>query len=267
MNNDNYAKAKSDKYCLDKEEYINRIMTVLGHTNDDGHAFPVLANKKFSADLVGIKTKGLEQVFSVNPQGEVVIARAAKEVFAGYFMDELAAIEQAKQVRDNFINELNEALGAKHTIESFSALTPSQQEVELRALNLPEAQRVTAVTRINNALKTLVVTYHFESSKKDEIKDKNGRIVAFNDSHIDLTKGKGYAHRHFANVAKELKKQGITEFDKNSINLQNIIEKHMLLPQIQFTFNDMLSKNVIKFIPENILDKFKEVSESEDVRL
>ena len=267
MNNDNYAKAKSDKYCLDKEEYINRMMTVLGHTNDDGHAFPVLANKKFSADLVGIKTKGLEQVFSVNPQGEVVIARAAKEVFAGYFMDELAAIEQAKQVRDNFINELNEALGTKHTIESFSALTPSQQEVELRALNLPEAQRATAVTRINNALKTLVVTYHFESSKKDEIKDKNGRIVAFNDSHIDLTKGKGYNHRHFANVAKELKKQGITEFDKTSANLQNIIEKHMLLPQIQFTFNDMISKNVIKFIPENILDKFKEVSESEDVRL
>lgn len=265
MNNDNYAKAKSDKYCLDKEEYINRIMTVLGHPNDDGHAFPVLANKKFSADLVGIKVKDLEQVFSVTPQGEVVIARAAKEVFAGYFMDELAAIEQAKQVRDNFINELNEALGSNHTIESFSALTPSQQERELRALNLPEAQRKTAVDRINNALKTLVTTYHFESSKKDEIKDKNGRVVAFNDAHIDLTKGKGYEHRHFKNVATALQEQGITEFDKSSIDLQNAIVKHMLMPQIQFTFKDMLDKNVIRFIPENIMDKFKDVPD--DVRL
>lgn len=93
MNNDNYAKAKSDKYCLDKEEYINRIMTILGHTDEDGHVFPVLANKKFSASLTGVKSKDLEQVFSVTPQGEVVITTAAKQVFAGYFMDEVAAIE------------------------------------------------------------------------------------------------------------------------------------------------------------------------------
>ena len=126
MNGDNYAKAKSDKYCLDKEEYINRIMTILGHTNEDGHVFPVLANKKFSADLVGVKDPRLEQVFSVDAMGNVSITRAAKEVFAGYFMDELAAIEQAKQVRDNFINELNAALGTKYTINSFSKLTPSQ---------------------------------------------------------------------------------------------------------------------------------------------
>ena len=93
MNGDNYAKAKSDKYCLDKEEYINRIMTILGHANEDGHVFPVLANKKFSADLVGVKDPRLEQVFSVDAMGNVSVTRAAKEVFAGYFMDELAAIE------------------------------------------------------------------------------------------------------------------------------------------------------------------------------
>ena len=35
--NDNYAKAKSDKYCLDKEEYINRINDLyLVIPNEDG---------------------------------------------------------------------------------------------------------------------------------------------------------------------------------------------------------------------------------------
>lgn len=261
MNNDNYAKAKSDKYCLDKEEYINRIMTILGHTDEDGHVFPVLANKKFSASLTGVKSKDLEQVFSVTPQGEVVITTAAKQVFAGYFMDEVAAIEQAKQVRDNFINELNDALGTKYTINSFSKLSPSKQERVLRALDLPESQRANAVDKINKALKKLVVTYHFESSQKEPIYDAQGRVVAFNDSHIDLTSGAGYKHRHFKNVADALRVEGITEFDRDSKVLQNKIVNLMLKPQIEFTFRDMARKNVIKFIPENILDKFKDIPE------
>lgn len=262
MNNDNYAKAKADKYCLDKEEYINRIMTILGHENEDGHVFPVLANKKFSGDLTGIKDTRLDQVFSVTPQGDVVITKAAKQVFAGYFMDEIAAIEQAKQTRDNFIKELNEALGTKYTVESFSKLSVPQQERVLRALDLPESQRKTAVDRINRALKTLVITYHFKSTQSDPVYDVQGRVVAFNDSHIDLRKGAGYAHRHFKNVANALEKDGITEFNENSVVLQNKIEELMLKPQIEFTFNDMLRKNVIKFIPENIMDKFKDIPES-----
>lgn len=261
MNGDNYAKAKSDKYCLDKEEYINRIMTILGHANEDGHVFPVLANKKFSADLVGVKDPRLEQVFSVDAMGNVSVTRAAKEVFAGYFMDELAAIEQAKQTRDNFINELNAALGTKYTISSFSKLTPSKQERVLRALDLPESQRAAAVARINNVLKTLVVTYHFKSTNSEPVYDNQGRVVAFNTSHIDLTKGAGYSHRHFKNVAKALEKEGITEFSQDSQILQNIIAREMLYPQIQFTLNDMYRKNVVKYIPENIMDKFKDVSE------
>ena len=261
MNGDNYAKAKSDKYCLDKEEYINRIMTILGHANEDGHVFPVLANKKFSADLVGVKDPRLEQVFSVDAMGNVSVTRAAKEVFAGYFMDELAAIEQAKQTRDNFINELNAALGTKYTVSSFSKLTPSQQERVLRALDLPQAQRAAAVARINNVLKTLVVTYHFKSNNSEPVYDNQGRVVTFNTSHIDLTDGAGYSHRHFKNVAKALEKEGITEFSQDSQILQNIIAREMLYPQIQFTLNDMYRKNVVKYIPENIMDKFKDVPE------
>ena len=152
-------------------------------------------------------------------------------------------------------------MGTKYTISSFSKLTPSKQERVLRALDLLQAQRATAVARINNALKTLVVTYHFKSTNSEPVYDNQGRVVTFNTSHIDLTKGAGYSHRHFKNVAKALEKEGITEFSQDSQILQNIIAREMLYPQIQFTLNDMYRKNVIKYIPENIMDKFKDVQE------
>lgn len=105
------------------------------------------------------------------------------------------------------------------------------------------------------------MTYHFESSQKEPIYDAQGRVVTFNDSHIDLTSGAGYKHRHFKNVADALRAEGITEFDRDSKVLQNKIVNLMLKPQIEFTFRDMARKNVIKFIPENILDKFKDIPE------
>jgi len=81
-------------------------------------------------------------------------------------------------------------------------------------------------------LKTLVITYHFDSTQYDKMLDEKGRVVALNTSHIDLRAGKGYEHRHFKNVAKKLEEQGITEFDENSTALQNIIGELMLKPQI-----------------------------------
>lgn len=266
MTEGDYANAKSDKFAFAKEEYINRMVTVLEMDSNGewlgNHAFPVLANKKFSADLQGIVVEGLKQPVSINigPKGIYVsINNQAKEIFAGYFLDELKAIRQAEKVRDEFIDTINKTLGTNYTIESFSKLSVSEQRDLFNATNLEETKRSDAINSINEAIKKLTVTYHFKSTKTEPVRDNKGRIVSFNDAHIDLRKGSGYKHRHFQKVANALKDANINldTLKKEDSRLQKIIEDQVLLPNIQFAERDMLHKGALRYIPNNLIEGFK----------
>jgi len=204
MSEGDYANSKSDKFAFAKEEYINRMVTVLEMDGNGkwlgNHAFPVLANKKFSADLQGVVIEALEQPISFIKSASgtnMIVNEGAKKIFAGYFLDEVNAIKQAKDTRDKFISRLNEILGANHTVESFSNLSVSQQRELFNATILPENLREDAIQMLNNELNKLTITYHFKSSKNEAVKDSKDRVVSFDDAHIDLRKGAGYKHRHF----------------------------------------------------------------------
>lgn len=268
MSEGDYANSKSDKFAFAKEEYINRMVTVL-ETDNDGkwlgnHAFPVLANKKFSADLQGVIIEALEQpvtMLSTLTGSQLVINAAAKKVFAGYFLDELNAIKQAKQTRDNFISNINQILGTDYTVESFSELSISKQKALFNAENLPESQRADAIQRINDELRKLTITYHFKSSKTEPVYDNKNRVVSFDDSHIDFRKGAGYNHRHFQKVADALNEQGV-DIDSLTIDntsLLNAVEKEVLLPNIAFTKNDMIVNKAFEIIPNNLIQSFKKI--------
>lgn len=208
MSEGDYANSKSDKFAFAKEEYINRMVTVLEMDGNGkwlgNHAFPVLANKKFSADLQGVVIEALEQPISFIKSASgtnMIVNEGAKKIFAGYFLDEVNAIKQAKDTRDKFISRLNEILSTNHTVESFSNLSVSQQRELFNATILPENLREDAIQMLNNELNKLTVTYHFKSSKNEAVKDSKDRVVSFDDAHIDLRKGAGYKHRHFQKVA------------------------------------------------------------------
>lgn len=265
MTEGDYANSKSDKFAFAKEEYINRMVTVL-EMGDNGewlgnHAFPVLANKKFSADLQGLIISALEQPVTMqitNTGKHIVVNNAAKKVFAGYFLDELNAMRQAKETRDNFITRINELLGTNYTVESFSDLSVSEQQALLtqkgKTLDGIDTQDL-----INQELQKLTITYHFKSSKTEPVRDSKGRIVSFNDSHIDLRKGAGYKHRHFQKVADKLNKIGvdIDALTVDNTDLLNAIESEVLLPNIEFTNNDMLLNGAKQIIPNNLIENFK----------
>lgn len=261
MTEGDYENAKSDKFAFAGEEYMNRMVTVLG-MDDKGnwlgnHAFPVLANKKFSADLQGVKVEGLDQVATIVPTASehaLVFNTGAKKVFAGYFLDELNAMQQARETRDNFIATINEVLGENYTVDSFSDLSVSDQRLVLNAIKLPAENRADAVYKINEALKTLVITYHFKSSKTEPAYDQKGRVVSFNDSHIDLRKGAGYKHRHFQKVADKL--GDYVPQDVNDKQLWDAIVSEVFTPNVQFVERDMRRLQIYHNIPKNLIEQF-----------
>ncbi len=271
MTSDNFNSAQSDKYVSPDVELINRMVTVLQVDNSGkwlgGHAFPVLANKKFSADLTGLVIEALERpvhaVATASGKFSYDINIGAKQVFAGYFLDEVAAIKDAKAARDNFIEVINRVNGTKHTVQSFSELSIPEQT---KLLTASEAQSVEGLHEINNALNKLVVTYHFESTKNEPVYDKQGRVVSFNTSHIDLREGAGYGHRHFTNVAARLSAKGI-DFDTLDINnpdLLNAIETEVLQPGIADTIKAMESRGVSSLIPTNLVSDYAKIYKSSD---
>lgn len=261
-----YANSKSDKYAFAKEEYINRMVTVLEMDGNGkwlgNHAFPVLANKKFSADLQGVVVEALEQPvsFIASASGtNMVINEGAKKIFAGYFLDEVNAIKQAKDTRDKFISAINEILGKDFTVETFSDLSVSEQRELFNATSLPENLREDAIQMLNNELQRLTVTYHFKSSKTEAVKDSKDRVVSFDDAHIDLRKGAGYKHRHFQKVADKLNERSIdiNTLTVNNTDLLNIIANEVLLPNIAFAKSDMKLNKAYNVIPDNLISGFK----------
>lgn len=266
MSEGDYANSKSDKFAFAKEEYINRMVTVLEMDGNGkwlgNHAFPVLANKKFSADLQGVVIEALEQPISFIKSASgtnMIVNEGAKKIFAGYFLDEVNAIKQAKDTRDKFISRLNEILSANHTVESFSNLSVSQQRELFNATILPENLREDAIQMLNNELNKLTITYHFKSSKNEAIKDSKDRVVSFDDAHIDLRKGAGYKHRHFQKVADKLNERGIdvNTLTVDNADLLNIVANEVLLPNIAFAKSDMKLNKAYDVIPNNLISGFK----------
>lgn len=266
MSEGDYANSKSDKFAFAKEEYINRMVTVLEMDGNGkwlgNHAFPVLANKKFSADLQGVVIEALEQPISFIKSASgtnMIVNEGAKKIFAGYFLDEVNAIKQAKDTRDKFISRLNEILSTNHTVESFSNLSVSQQRELFNATILPENLREDAIQMLNNELNKLTVTYHFKSSKNEAVKDSKDRVVSFDDAHIDLRKGAGYKHRHFQKVADKLNERGIdiNTLTVDNADLLNIVANEVLLPNIAFAKSDMKLNKAYDVIPNNLISGFK----------
>lgn len=266
MSEGDYANSKSDKFAFAKEEYINRMVTVLEMDGNGkwlgNHAFPVLANKKFSADLQGVVIEALEQPISFIKSASgtnMIVNEGTKKIFAGYFLDEVNAIKQAKDTRDKFISRLNEILSANHTVESFSNLSVSQQRELFNATILPENLREDAIQMLNNELNKLTVTYHFKSSKNEAVKDSKDRVVSFDDAHIDLRKGAGYKHRHFQKVADKLNERGIdiNTLTVDNADLLNIVANEVLLPNIAFAKSDMKLNKAYDVIPNNLISGFK----------
>lgn len=266
MSEGDYANSKSDKFAFAKEEYINRMVTVLEMDGNGkwlgNHAFPVLANKKFSADLQGVVIEALEQPISFIKSASgtnMIVNEGAKKIFAGYFLDEVNAIKQAKDTRDKFISRLNEILSANYTVESFSNLSVSQQRELFNATILPENLREDAIQMLNNELNKLTVTYHFKSSKNEAVKDSKDRVVSFDDAHIDLRKGAGYKHRHFQKVADKLNERGIdiNTLTVDNADLLNIVANEVLLPNIAFAKSDMKLNKAYDVIPNNLISGFK----------
>lgn len=180
----NYGDSIADIGVTKLEDLLNRFVSVLSGR----HLIPSLANKRFAADISGLET--FEDLFDTsNNINQKMIDR-----FVGYLADEILAISDAMYVRNNFINELNKILLSNYTVESFSNLTPTQQE-EIFKNNLEASQ----------LLGKLVQQYHYTSSKEEYVIDEKNNRIAKRVFHIDLTKGTGYKFRHFKSLQDKIK--------------------------------------------------------------
>ena len=180
----NYGDSVADISVTKLEDLMNRFVSVMSGR----HLIPSLANKRFAADIDGIQT--FKDLFSTAND----INKGMVDRFVGYLADEILAISDAMYVRNNFITKLNEITNSNYTVESFSALTPTQQE-EIFKNN----------ASLTQLLGTLVKQYHYTSSKYEYVLDETNGRIAKRVFHIDLTKGSGYKFRHFKSLQGFLK--------------------------------------------------------------
>ena len=247
--NDDYETSRADRNITGRENMLNLFSATL----KGEHNIPSLANKKFAGCIQGLQmfNRVLDEKGYFNP--------AVVETFVNYLADEILAICDAIRVKRNFIEKLNETLrqegkNVSYTLESFSALTATQQEAIFR--NSKEAASL---------LRQLVSVYHFKSGAPEVIFNEDGHI-AIRKFHIDLTSSVGTQFRHFKEIGKKIAKD--VDFDKLSEQIsqdmhgdgdrsdairivENIAKNYTddvqkaLRDNIEITIKDLMSKDIV----------------------
>ena len=247
--NDDYETSRADRNITGRENLLNLFSATL----KGEHNIPSLANKKFAGCIQGLQMFNgvLDEKGYFNPR---VI-----DTFVGYLADEILAICDAIRVKKNFIEKLNETLrqegkNVSYTLESFSALTATQQEAIFR--NSKEAASL---------LRQLVSVYHFKSGAPEVIFNDDGHI-AIRKFHIDLTSSVGTQFRHFKEIGKKITKD--VDFNKLSEQVsqdmhgdgdrsdairivENIAKNYTddvqdaLRDNINITIKDLISKDIV----------------------
>lgn len=193
------------------------------------HNIPELANKKTYYEISNIPMEAIP--FTLAGTDSFSLTDSVLNTFRGYIFAEIAAIRRAKQVRKNFVDVVNKALGTKLTYQQLSQLSQEEQEGLFKRKDIAPA------------LGKLRIGYHCKAKNKDGLRyvgynsDGSYRYRTFG---IDLTKGSGYETRHFKGLVDKLditedmtdsqiyqfvKSQDVTDFVKDMIewNLRQVL--------------------------------------------
>lgn len=191
------------------------------------HNIPELANKKTYYEISNIPMEAIP--FTLAGTESFSLTDSVLNTFRGYIFSEIAAIRRAKQVRKNFVDVVNKALGTKYTYQQLSQLPQEEQE------------RIFKRKDVAPALGKLRVGYHCKAKNKDGLRTINpGGSYNYRTFGIDLTKGSGYETRHFKGLVDKLditedmsdsqiyqfvKSQEVTDFVKDMIewNLRQVL--------------------------------------------
>lgn len=191
------------------------------------HNIPELANKKTYYEISNIPMEAIP--FTLAGTESFSLTDSVLNTFRGYIFSEIAAIRRAKQVRKNFVDVVNKALGTKYTYQQLSQLPQEEQE------------RIFKRKDVAPALGKLRIGYHCKAKNKDGLRTINpDGSYNYRTFGIDLTKGSGYETRHFKGLVDKLditedmsdsqiyqfvKSQEVTDFVKDMIewNLRQVL--------------------------------------------
>lgn len=177
VNKDDQANSRGYLEISDKEDLLIKLKAVM----DGLQLLPTLANKKSYYYIDGIEKQ--EVNLSWSEEKGLQISDDIVDIFRGYYLDEINAMQKAYEAKNKFISEL----GIDE--ESFNKMTGREQRTLI-------SKRLKESSSFAIAYSDLIENYHYTNTKDNY--EKDGKKVY--DSKMVLN-GNGYYHRYFRNLS------------------------------------------------------------------